>query len=131
MSRSVRNKPKLKVSLLNSTKGNENFFLIETNPFHSKSVNNGKTRIAAKKIANIDLDSLTLEDENFVNIDKPTDTAVSSMGALASEPVVVEEVVEVKPVVVVKSTPTISNEDRLKKFSGAKSISSDSFRDNE
>jgi len=101
-------------------------FTVEFNK--SKTASNGKTRIAAKKIANIDLDALTLEDENFTNvcITKPAETSM----AIANEPVVVDEVVEVKPVVV-KATPTVSYEDRFKKFSSAKSISSDSFKDND
>jgi len=101
-------------------------FTVEFSKSSSKTGSNGKTRIAAKKIANIDLDALTLEDENFtnVNIAKP---AESSM-AIANEPVVVEEVVEP---IVVKPTPTVSYEDKFKKFSSAKSISSDSFKDND
>ena len=71
---------------------------------------------------------MTLEDENFVNIPKPVDTAVSSMEAVANEqPVVVEEVVEVKTTVV----KPVNYEEKFKKFSSAKSISSDAFKDNE
>jgi len=59
---------------------------------------------------------------------KPDYSSASSMETVVEPvPAVVEEIVEVKTTVV----KPVNYDEKFKKFSSAKSISSDSFRDNE
>jgi ADP-ribosylation factor GTPase-activating protein 2/3 len=101
----------------------------------NKNTNANKNRIAAKKIDNIDLDSLTLQEEDTKTSSKSMisiDNTESSMG-VKHEPSTKEE--ELPQIKTVKSTPTVNNdvsdEETLKKFKGAKSISSSAFRNNQ
>ena len=92
----------------------------------------GKGRIAAKKIQNIDLDTLTLQEDtnswkpersSFETLDTigSVDAAIPSRGLDSKEDV--EEVQGSS-----KPTTGMSDEERLRKFKNAKSISSSSFQ---
>jgi ADP-ribosylation factor GTPase-activating protein 2/3 len=103
--------------------------------FTKKPSNPGgsKGRLAAKKIDNIDLDALTLQEDSKSSTGSmiSIDTTDSSMGPKHEPATKEEEVIEVKTVTSSRNNIDESDEDTLKKFKSAKSISSSSFRGNQ
>jgi len=88
-----------------------------------------KKGLAAKKIDNFDLDSLTLEEDIK---SKPTSTfgmTDSSFGMGSNNAGAQTQVKEVKTSYSSSTTTDASVEEKLKKFSNAKAISSDAFKD--
>jgi len=85
-----------------------------------------KKGLAAKKIDNFDLDSLTLEEDSKT---KPTSTfgMTDSSFGLGSDTGIKE--VSSKTNYTSYSSNDQNNDEKLKKFSGAKAISSESFKD--
>jgi len=85
-----------------------------------------KGRIAAKKIDNVDLDALTLNEDTTTDYSKNSkfDMTDNLMGMTNPNPVTTVKEVRSK-----ETTTTESNEDKFKKFQKAKAISSDAFRD--
>jgi len=82
-----------------------------------------KGRLAAKKIDNVDLDALTLNEDSSDILKNKFDMTESSFGTTSNQNTV-------KEVVSKGNSPYMpeSSEDKLKKFQGAKAISSDSFK---
>jgi len=86
--------------------------------------NANKGRLAAKKIDNVDLDALTLNEDGGSTFSKNT-------FEMADSPFTVNTSNTVKEVVSKGSSPYLnegSADEKLKKFQGAKAISSDAFK---
>jgi len=94
---------------------------------------NGRTRIAAKKIDNIDLDALSLQEDT--NSWKNELMAPSSINSIESTSIGAPSQTEIKEedsgrqVQITPEKKEMSDDERLKMFKNAKSISSSSFRD--
>jgi ADP-ribosylation factor GTPase-activating protein 2/3 len=83
-----------------------------------------KGRLAAKKIDNVDLDALSLNEDGVSNLAK-------NRFDMADSPFTVNTSNNVKEVVSKGNSPYLNDEsaeEKFKKFSGAKAISSDSFK---
>jgi len=96
-------------------------FTVEFNKKQSNFASN-KGRIAAKKIDNVDLDSLSLNEDGSNVSKQKFEMAESSFGASGQN--------NVKEVFATSNSATLKeqDEDKFKKFQNAKAISSDSFR---
>lgn len=98
------------------------FWGFANNVYSKPTFGSNKGRLAAKKIDNVDLDALTLnEDSNDMPKNK-FEMSESSFGMTNQN--------TVKEVVSKGNSPYLpeNNEDKLKKFQNAKAISSDSFK---